>query len=63
MQLQESKLRPLESCLKHQADLGRMWEDHKEKGIQYMDTKIAMLSAALKVVALQSCVRKNTGLS
>lgn len=40
-----------------------MWEDHKERGIQYMDAKTAMLSAALKVVALQSCVRKNMGLS
>lgn len=40
-----------------------MWEDPKERGIQYMDAKIAMLSAALKVVALQTCLRKNMGLS
>lgn len=40
-----------------------MGEDHIERGIQYMDAQIAMLSAVLEVVALQSCVRKNTGLS
>ena len=44
-----------------------MWggggEDSKEGGIRYVDAEIAMLSAALKVVALQSCARKNTGLS
>lgn len=45
----------------------KMWrgsrEDSKEWGIRYVDAKIAMLSAALKVVALQSHTRKNMELS